>query len=198
MPKLSVQEAALLDKDEEMKIKAAFDILKEVQAQAEELGLPQYPKPTTSPEPLADKDIEGMPNAALGQLYVRYMAYAQYVSGQLVLAEVGYKIAVSALKMLDAKLRTKLFSQEVPKAEVASRVKENPLYTEGEMEVLRLYATKEILGAHYKAYDKQASSLSRIISLRELEFEKEMVANGKVGGRKSKPQIPRDFRRDGE
>ena len=197
MGKLSVQESALLNSEEEQKIKGAFEILDEVRQRAEELGLPKYPKPTTAPEPLADKDIEGMPNNTLGQLYVRYVAYAQYVSGQLAEAEVGYKIAVSALKMLDAKLRTKLFAQEVSKAEVASRVKENPLYLEGELEVLRLYATKEILKAHHRAYDKQAGSLSRIITLRELDFERELAANGMDSrGRRRKPAVPRDFRRE--
>lgn len=196
MPKVDLSQAPILSDDEKEQIKSAQTILEEVKAHAEDLGLPEYPRPKTQPEPLDHYDIDTMPNPALGQLYARYTAFAQFVFGQLAQAEAGYKLAVSALKLLEAKLKAKLFSMSVPKAEVSARVKDDPLYLEAEIEVLKLFATKTILEAHYKAYDKQAAALSRIIALRELEFEKAMREDGIMGsrGRKGKAERPRgDF-----
>jgi hypothetical protein len=177
----------------------AQEIMDEVSARTHELGLPAYPRPTNTPVPLTDVDVETLTNHQLGALYTQYTAFAQFVNGQLAEAEAGYKIASSRLKMLDARLRAELFAQNVPKTEVPVRVKENGALQDAEFELVKLFAMKTILEAHYKAYDKQASALSRIITLRELEFEKEMRDNG-IHGRKPRARTAqrpgRDFARE--
>lgn len=174
MPKIDLNNAPLLDKEEMEQFKNADDLLAEVGSQAARLGLLPYPKPTNVPENLADMDISELPNNQLGNLYSQYTAHAQYVNGELVKAEIAYRSANTSLKQLDAKLKLKLFARDVPKAEVPAMVREDPIRIDYEMEVLKLFAMKEILEAHYKVYSKQAEALSRIIALRELEFNQSM------------------------
>jgi hypothetical protein len=195
MPKLDLSKTAVLSPEEREQFKSAQQILDDVKADAEKLGLVKYPKPSTAPESLADIDIAEMPNNQLGQLYTRYTAHAQWVFGELAQAEIAYKLGVASLKLVDAKLKSKLFSQEVAKAEVPARVREDPTRVEYEIEVLKLFAMKEILGAHYKAYSKQAEALSRIIALRELDFDMQTREMGIQGRRKGPAHRPHDFRR---
>jgi hypothetical protein len=197
MPKLDLTKAPVLN-DDELKIASASDIIADITRRAEELGLPVYPKPKSTPEPLDAHDIENMPNPLLGKLYVHYTAYAQYVNGELAKAEAAYKIGVANQNLIKARLQATLFAKEVPKAEVPARVKEDALFCEAELEVLKLFAAKQILEAHYKAYDKQAAALSRIISLREQEFEKEMRSYGLSRSRRHHERPGRDFSKPGD
>jgi hypothetical protein len=192
---LDLSKTALLSPEERAQFKSAEGILEEVEERAEELGLMPYPKPTSVPESLADIDIEALTNPGLGQLFTRYTAYGQYVFGELTKSEVAYKIGVSSLKLVEAKLKTKYYGLDgITKAEVPALVKDDAFRIEYELEVLKLYAMKEILGAHYKAYSKQADALSRIISLRELEFDRDMRRNSIDSRKKQGPPL-RDFRR---
>lgn len=171
MPKLDTSKLAILSTEEREQFGDAQGILAQVENQAKDLGLVPYPKPSNAPDNLADMDVSVMPNNQLGQMYSQYTAHAQWVFGELTKASVAYRLGVSSLKLLEAKLKTKLYAQNVVKAEVPALVREDHLRLEYEIEVLKLYAMKEILEAHYKAYSKQAEALSRIISLRELDFD---------------------------
>lgn len=175
MPRLNLRGVAALEPGTEDRIhKTADSIIEEVRQQTEALGLLPYPRPTSSPHSLDKIDLEGLTNQSLGQLYIQYTAHAQYVSGEVAKIEAAYRIATANLKKIDAKLRATLFARDTPKAEIPTRVKEDPLYVEFDAEVVKLFAMRVLLEAHYKAYDKQAAALSRIISLRELEFEQSL------------------------
>jgi len=192
--------------DRDIKI-TAESIIDDVRKQTRALGLLPYPKPDTAPDTLVGIELESLPNHALGQLYIRYTAHAQYVGGQLAELEAAYRLACTNLKHIDAKLRSKLFASAVPKAEVASRAKDDALYQEFDTEVVRLFAMKTLVTAHYRAYDKQAAALSRIISLRELEFEQNLrgsnidaAKNRRGKGKATRPRMdidgsPLEFRR---
>lgn len=196
MPKLDLSNTAILTAEEKAQFKTAQTIINEVKEQAEELGLQKYPKPSSSPPSLADLDIESVPNSRLGQLYSQYTAHAQWVFGEATEAEIAYKTGVASLKLLESKIKSKLFAQDIPKAEVPTHMREDPIRVEYELEVLKLFAMKEILGAHYKAYSKQADALSRIIELRKLEFEQQMRDQGIGSHRRGAAQRPtRDFSR---
>lgn len=198
---LDLTRAAILPKGSDEKYQSAFEIIEQVREQMrEELGLEEYPRPEAQPRPLADiPNIEGLPNAELGALYAHYVAYAQFVGAKLAETEAAYKIATNVLKQVVAEIQSKLFSQEVPKAEVPVRVREDGLYKKFDNELVKLYATKTILAAHHRAYDKQAAALSRIISLRELEFQQTFRENSIGGSKKARRRIdvPSDFRRGG-
>jgi len=170
VPKINLNNVPLLDEEELGQFKKADELLEEVEAQAAKLGLLPYPKPTNVPENLADMDISELPNNQLGNLYSQYTAHAQYVNSELVKTEIAYRTATANLKQLDAKLKLKLYARDVPKAEIPAMVREDPIRISYEMEVLKLFAMKQILEAHYKVYSRQAEALSRIIALRELEF----------------------------
>jgi len=89
-----------------------------------------------------------------------------------------YKIAINNMKHVTAELTASLYAKEVPKAEVPTRVKESVAYQEADAELVRVFAMKTLLEAHYRAYEKQASALSRLISLRELEFQQTLRQEG--------------------
>jgi hypothetical protein len=197
---LDLTRAAILPKGSDERYQSAFEIIEQVREQMrDELGLEEYPKPESQPRPLADiQNIESLPNAELGGLYAHYVAYAQFVGAKLAETEAAYRIATNVLKQIVAEIQSKLFAQEVPKSEISSRVREDGLYKKFDTELVKLYATKTILTAHHKAYDKQAAALSRIIALRELEFQQTFREGGISGNAKKarrRLDMPSDFRR---
>lgn len=193
MPRLNVSN--VFDEEELETTRLDADtVLNDVNAQMKAMGLPDYPKPVGSPQTLSDIDVESLSNPDLGTLYTQYTAFAQYVYGQWAQAEASYKLASTNMKRLEARIKSSLLAKGMAASKVPSAVKENGVWLEAEFETVRLYVIKTILEAHYKAYDKQASALSRIIALRELEFEKAMRENG-ITNRRKKHLRPQDFRR---
>lgn len=196
MPKFDLSKTGILTDEDWKQFKTADEIVDQVDAEISKLGLERYPKPSTQPPDLTAFDVAEIPNNQLGQLYSQYTAHAQFVFGEFVRAEAHYKAGVAALKHVEAVMKTKLFAQEVPKAEVPARVKEDPLRVQYEVEVLTLFARREILEAYYKQFSKSADMLSRIIALRELEFNQQMREMGIQGRRKGPAQRPQhDFSR---
>lgn len=197
MPKPNMTKVPVLSDEQKRSTQSSADILADIDRQSREMGLVEYPRPKSTPVSLADLDLETLTNNGLGNLYAQYTAHAQWVYGQVARAEIGYKIGVSNLKQIEAQMKAKLFASEVPKTEVPALVREDPLRVSYEIEVLKLYATKEILTAHYKAYSKEAEALSRIISLRELDFDmttRDMgIQSRKTGYKGGRP--PGDLRR---
>lgn len=173
----------------------AFDVLAEIQEQVAMMGLPDYPKPTNAPRPLSDIDVGSLSNRELETQMTSYVAYAMYVMPKVAEAEASYKIAVANLKKITANLKVGLFKDKTSKAEIDARVTDSPEYQEYELETLKLFAIKEILDSHYKAYSKQASALSRVIELRKLEYE-QAVREASVGKyRRPAGGIPAGLRR---
>jgi hypothetical protein len=162
------------------------------------MGLPEYPKPKTAPEPLCDIDVGALTNRELETQMANYVAYAMYIAPKLAEAEAAYKISTANMKAVAASLKVSLYKDRVPKSEIDARVLVAPEYIEQELEHLKLYATKEILEAHYKAYSKQAGALSRFVELRKLEYEQE-VRQHSVSTFKGRPRptagLPPELRR---
>lgn len=198
---LDLRNAAILPPGTDEKYQSAFEIIETVRQQMrDEFGLEDYPQPKAQPKPLADiPNIEDLPNKELGGLYAHYVAYAQFVGAKLAETEAAYRIATNVLKQIVAEIQSKLFAKEVPKAEIPARVKEDGLYKKFDAELVKLYATKTILSAHHRAYDKQAAALSRIIALRELEFQQTFRESGiknSQGRTRRRLGMPSDFRKD--
>lgn len=175
----------------------ALDILAEIQQQVMQMGLPEYPRPGNVPEALADLDVGALSNRELETQMAAYIAWGAYVSTKLAEAEVAYRASTLNMKAIAASLKVSLFADQVPKAEIDARVHVAPEYVEQELEHLKLYATKEILAAHYKAYSKQASALSRFVELRKLEYEQEMRSQNVAGYRRPAGGLPASLRRGG-
>lgn len=193
MGRLDLSDAPILPPESEEKYQSAFEILEEVRCEMrEQLGLEEYPQPKSIPMALADVDVETLPNDQLGGLYARYVAHAQFVGARLAETEAAYKIATNVLKQVIADVQARLFVKDVPKAEIPTMVRQDGMYRKFDAELVKLYATKTILAAHHRAYDKQASALSRIISLRELEFQQTLRETG-IGGKKRTNRAPRRF-----
>jgi len=174
MSSLDLRKTTVIGKKAAAGVKRAFDILEEVQQDARDMGLEDYPKPAGTPPPLSNLDPENLQNRDLEVYYTAYVAYAQYIGPKVAAAEAAYKISTSNLARIAANLEAEMHKDEVPKAEIKARVKTHPHWEEQELEHLKLFATKTILEAHYKAYSNQAKALSRIIELRKLEFESQV------------------------
>jgi hypothetical protein len=175
MPKLDLTKATIVPKSSEAKYRATHDVLENVKAELARMGLQEYPTPSSVPPSLLDiGDIDTLPNASLGNLYTQYVAYAQFIGARLAEAEARYKLSVNALKHLAAEMSAQMIAEEVPKGEVKDRVRDAPLYKELDCDLVTRAATKILLEAHKHAYDKQAAALSRVIALRELEFQQSL------------------------
>jgi hypothetical protein len=173
----------------------ALDILAEIQEQVAQMGLPEYPRPDNVPQALADIDVGALSNRELETQMAAYIAWGAYVSTKLAEAEVAYRASTINMKAIAASLKVSLFKDQVPKAEIDARVHVAPEYVDQELEHLKLYATKEILAAHYKAYSKQAGALSRFVELRKLEYEQEMRSQNVAGYRRPTGGLPASLRR---
>lgn len=179
MPRLTLEDKVIIKKSSEQKYQSAFDTLDEAKSQMRAMGLEEYPKPSALPPSLSEVgDVDALTNAQLGALYVRYVAYAQFVGAKLAESVAGYKIAVSKIKHLQAELSASLFAKEVPKAEIPARIRENEMFKEFDADLVKMFAMKTLLEAHHRAYDKQAAALSRMIALRELEFQQTLRQSG--------------------
>lgn len=199
MQKLDLRKAGITDKDTEDKLRSAFDTIEDTKEKMREMGLEDYPKPQSAPRSLAEiPDIDSLTNSQLGALYVQYVAYAQFISSRLSETIAGYRIAANNLKQLQAKIASTLYAKEVPKAEVPARVREDPLYKEFDAELVKFFAMKTLLEAHHRAYDKQAAALSRMISLRELEFQQSLRQDNMKKPKARRLPADTDLRRDDE
>lgn len=196
MSGLNLKGTPISSRNTQERTKRALDILEEIQQQVKKMGLPEYPKPTTQPTPLSDLDVGALSNRELETQMASYVAYAMFLAPKLAEAEAAYKISTANMKAVAASLKVSLFKDEVPKSEIDARVSVAPEYIEQELEHLKLFATKQILEAHYKAYSKQAGALSRIVELRKLEYEQETRQHN-VGSfkRPAGGGLPRELRR---
>jgi hypothetical protein len=152
----------------------ALEILEEIQKQVAAMGLSEYPKPKNVPAPLGDVDLGALENSELESLLASYTGYASFINTKLAEAEVAYKVSTANMKAITASLKASLFKDGTPKGEVDALVATAPEYVEYELEHLKLYATKEILESHYKAYSRGAQAVSRIVELRKLDYEQSM------------------------
>lgn len=191
---LKLRGTALTSPRTKERVQKTIDIMNEVRAQMAEIDLKPYPQPKTTPEPLDPEVIEGMSNRELERALASYNGYAAYLQTKLVEAQIRERAATINLKAVKASLRASLFKDRVPKTEIDAHAVTSPEYIAQEQEHLKHYAIKEILEAHYNAFSKQASTVSRVIELRKLEFEQSQREHN-VGRYKPGP-LP-DFKRRG-
>jgi hypothetical protein len=159
----------------------AIDILEEIQGRIRKMGVMDFPKPEGVIQALGSLELGGCTNREIESLLARYIGYVAYLGPKIAEAETAYRIGAANLKRVEANLRVNLFKDNVPKAEVIARVRESEEYIELDLEQLKLFAIKHILGAHCNAYKEQAKAVSRSIELRKLEFEQEHRANNVAG-----------------
>jgi hypothetical protein len=178
---LRLEGVPVLSTNTKERLKRSLEILQDIQEQVALMGIPEYPKPRNQPEAIADVDLSAMSNRELEQLLSQYTAWAAYIGTKLAEAEVAVKASDASMKAVIASLKSSLFKDGTPKAEVDAKVKTSPQYIEYDLEHLKLYATREILDAHYKAYSRSAQAVSRNIELRKLEYEQEQRHSGVSG-----------------
>lgn len=185
------------EEEQEARYRSAADMIDETKARLLEMGLEEYPQPKSRPIPLAEiPNIDSLTNTELGVLFAQYTAYAQFVGARSAEMQAMHKIAVSGLKRLTAEMTAQLVAREVPKSEIPAQIRKSQAFIDGDTELLKIYAMKTMLEAVHRAYEKQAAALSRLISLRELEFQQTLRDGNikKPRRRPGGPSIQQDLR----
>lgn len=189
MKGLNLKKAAVVPRETQEQIgQNAFDILEEVQIRMRKLGIPDVPKPDDMPPSLGNVDVGSVPNREIESLYTKYLAYASYLAPRVAEIVSSYKISTANLKRVAADIKLQLVRDSMPREELSAAILGHPVYIEQELEHLKLFAMKEIIGSYYKSYSKQASALSRIIEIRKLEQEQEQ--RGHRIGTTRRPGVP--------
>ncbi len=181
---LRLEGVPVLSVNTKERLKRGLEILADIQEQVYLMGIPEYPKPKHTPEAIADVDLSAMSNRELEQLLSQYTAWTAYIGTKLAEAEVAVKAADAAMKAVVASLKASLLKDGTPKAEIDAKVRTSPQFIEYDLEYLKLYAMREILDAHNRAYSKSAQAVSRNIELRKLEYEQEQRQNNVSGFKK--------------
>lgn len=175
---LNLRKTAVVSEAARGRVDTALDILAQAQAEVAAMGIHDAPRPDEAPPTLGDLDLEAIDNRGLGALYLKYVAYAAFLSPKIAATTAAYKVSAANMKRVAANISTELVAREVPKAEIRALIQEHPLYVEQELDHLKLYATMVILESHYKSYGQMAKALSRIVELRKLEFEETLRSAG--------------------
>lgn len=187
MTRLDLNQQAIVD--EPKRFDPHEEIDRVVEDLKERLGIETYPKPKSTPKPLADADISKLTNVELEQLYIQYTAYTSYLVTQLaILKQVEYS-AKNRLTHVAAEIKNELYTKKVPKDMLASRTKTHEVYVEVEHEYDKAKMMHTILEAYYKAYSKQAQGLSRVVELRKQEFD-ESLRSGNIGRTRGPRKMP--------
>lgn len=189
MKKFDTRNVPIVGADEEAELKGAFDILEEVQTYAQErLGIQPYPMPSTVPRDLAEYDEpDKFTNDDLALLHAQYTAYASFIGTKLAEITAAQKLSSRNLKNVVTDLTTRLYAENTPKTEIAARVKMSPIYREFELEDMKLTMMRIILDARYQSYDKQAKAISRLVTIRQMELEKQLHDAGITNRSRKRP-----------
>jgi hypothetical protein len=186
MSGLDLNKTAVVTDDVEDAAAQAFVRIDEIKAHIQDVvGLKAYPKPDEHPPGLVDIDINSMTNPELGTVYAKYVAFQAYLSTEVAEAEIRKDAASRNLKQVDAEIRNQLHAKGTKDSQIVSLSRTHPLYREYDVEYAKCRYIYVILAAYYKAYEKQAAALSRVVELRKLEFEQNMRESS-VGGHRVK------------
>lgn len=177
-------------------VQAALDILEEIQQRVIAMGVTDFPKPEGELQSLATTNVGALTNRELETHYAGYVAYCSYLGPKVAEAITSHRIATANLKRIAANIKMGLLRDKTPRSELQTRTLDSEEYVEYELEQLKLAAVKEILQAHFDAYQAQAAALSRIVEIRKLEFEDErrqgnFARNPKHPGRGPMPGVRR-------
>ncbi len=154
---------------------SAMAVLEEIQEMSRNLGVTAFPKPSKELPPLGDHDTGKLDNRGLETAYTGYIGFCAYLGPKLAEATSAYRIADANLKRIKANLRVQILKEDkTAKADIEARIVDSDQYMEYDLERLKLGAMRDILQAHFAAYEEQAKALSRIIELRKLEFEQSL------------------------
>lgn len=153
---------------------------------ARTLDYHEYPRPESKPKDLAEiPDPEALTDMMLGVYLSQYTSWASFYNGQLAKIKAAEDIAELNHKTFVAKTSLELFRRpDVPKTEVATHVSANQTCRDAALEMLRLRAMKLIIEAQYKAYDKQAAAISRLITLRLGDHTNSSRGNAGAGAKR--------------
>lgn len=174
--KLDLAGKAIIDPDEEVKLRSAYSVMEEIDDYlAEKMGIEPMPRPqrdTPDLSELVDR-ADDLTDAELAVYLMLFTQWASYFDYRLSVVTASHKLAERNRKLMDSKISLQLYTENTPKAEVPTRVRDHHMHILFESEELTLYCMKVILQARYKAFSKQADTISRLISLREQEFERQ-------------------------
>lgn len=146
-------------------------LMQDVEADLEQRGILDAPRPDNHPKALADLDITLLTNNELASLYSQYVAYGAYIGDGLAKVEGLEEAAKRFLRDVLSELKEAQFVKGMKGAEATSAALQDPLYKDYDLEHTKLFLMKTIMKRRYDGYKDQAAALSRSIELRKLDFE---------------------------
>lgn len=174
--RLDLDGTAIIDPNAEVELKSAYDVIEEIEtylvdeASIDPLERPKKEAPDLSE--LVDR-ADDLTDNELGLYLMLFTQWASFFDYRLSVVTAAHKLAERNRKLMDAKIATELYADNVPKTEVAQRTRVHSMHLSFEFEEVKLYCMKQILQARYKAFSKQADTISRLITLREQEVDRQ-------------------------
>jgi hypothetical protein len=176
--RLNLDSTGIVDPSTQGELKSAFEIIEEIERYLQdEMGVEPAKKPENQPKDLstiADR-ADNLSNEELALYLSQYTAWASFYDARLSLITAAHKIAERNRKLAASEISMQLFREKVAKTEVPDRVRVDGMHKQFELEELKLYVMKKLLEARYKAYDKQAATISRLITLRQEDMERQRI-----------------------
>jgi hypothetical protein len=174
------------EKDLEKRRTRTEELLQTVNNELAERGIPEVPRPSGHPTPLAEVDITTLTNDELTMLYAQYAAYSSYIGDQLAQIEAAEEDAKRNLRETIAEVKDALFAKGKKGPEVTAAAMKDPLVEELSLIHLKYFFMKAIMKRRYKSYITQGAALSRSIELRKLDME-QTRRTGNLGRRPALP-----------
>jgi len=179
------------EKDLEARRTRTEELLRSVNEDLAERGIPEVPRPAGHPRPLAEVDITTLTNDELTTLYAQYAAYSSYIGDQLAQIEAAEEDAKRNLRETIAAVKDSLFSKGMKGPEATAGAMKDPLVEELSLLHMKYFFMKAIMKRRYKSYVTQGAALSRSIELRKLDME-QTRRTGNLGKRSQMP-VPGGF-----
>ncbi len=187
---LDLKRSAVMSAGEIESLTTAEQILTYAQETcATRFGVGEYSKPANRPQDLSEIDkVDTLSNDDLALLLIQYTSWASFYNTQLAQIRAAKDIADQRVKVIQAKKSLELFSRAgLPKAEVPMHIAADSLHQAAVMESLKLHAMRLILEAEYNVFDKQASAISRLITLRLEDVENHRRGASGTNHRRKRP-----------
>ncbi len=189
---LDLDGAAIVDPETETELKSAYTIMEEVDAyMVENMGVSPMNKPEREAPDISElvDRADDLTETELATYLMQFTQWASFFDYRLSVVTASHKIAERNRKLIDSQISLELFAENVVKAEVPTRTRVHPLHVKFETEELTLYCMKQVLASRYKAFSKQADTISRLISLREQEIDRQRRGSNIKHRGKGRPKL---------
>jgi hypothetical protein len=132
-------------------------------------------KPMLAPKPpqsIDTVDVASLTNIQLTTLYSQHAGYAAYVATKVAQVEAAIAEAASALELHVAQQRVLLKEEgDLAENQILPTIKSSVEYLEIKNKLTQRKTIKTMLSAYYRSYRTQYMTLSRVVSIRQVDVD---------------------------